>query len=237
MNSKLKVESLRSGYGEVEILRDVELTCGEGEVTALVGSNGAGKSTLLRTLAGLIPVAAGKIFYGGEEIQVQPSHERVAKGIIMVPEGRLVFPDLSVEENLRTGAVNVRARAVWGKTIEEIYELFPRLWEREKQLAGTLSGGEQQMLALGRGLMGLPEILLLDEPTLGLAPSVVTQIFDVIPRLTEKHISVLIAEQDLYRTLDIAHFGYVIENGRITMRDTGPALRNDPVVTAAYLGR
>jgi branched-chain amino acid transport system ATP-binding protein len=236
MNTKLKVEGIQSGYGEIQVLRGIEMLCGEAQITALVGSNGAGKSTLLRTLAGILPTATGRILYGGVEIQTLPSHERVARGIIMVPEGRLVFPDLSVEENLRTGAVNVRARDVWSRTIAEVYDLFPRLLERQKQLAGTLSGGEQQMLALGRGLMGLPEVLLLDEPTLGLAPSVAAQIFNVIPRLTQSNISILIAEQDLNRVLDIAHFGYVIENGRITMHDTGSALRNNPAVAEAYLG-
>ena len=236
MNIKLKVEGIQSGYGEIQVLRGIEMLCGEAQITALVGSNGAGKSTLLRTLAGILPTATGRILHGEAEIQRLPSHERVARGIIMVPEGRLVFPDLSVEENLRTGAVNVRAKDVWSRTIEEIYDLFPRLLERQKQLAGTLSGGEQQMLALGRGLMGLPEVLLLDEPTLGLAPSVATQIFNVIPRLTQSNISILIAEQDLNRVLDIAHFGYVIENGRITMHDTGSALRNNPAVAEAYLG-
>ena len=236
MNPRLKVEGIRSGYGEIQVLRGIEMLCGEAEITALVGSNGAGKSTLLRTLAGILPTATGRILHGEAEIQALPSHERVARGIIMVPEGRLVFPDLSVEENLRTGAVNVRARDVWSKTVKEVYDLFPRLLERQKQLAGTLSGGEQQMLALGRGLMGLPEVLLLDEPTLGLAPSVATQIFNIIPQLTESNISVLIAEQDLNRVLDIAHFGYVIDNGRITMQDTGSALRNNPAVAEAYLG-
>ena len=236
MNARLKVEGIRSGYGEIQVLRGIEMLCGEAEITALVGSNGAGKSTLLRTLAGILPTATGRILHGEAEIQALPSHERVARGIIMVPEGRLVFPDLSVEENLRTGAVNVRARDVWSKTVKEVYDLFPRLLERQKQLAGTLSGGEQQMLALGRGLMGLPEVLLLDEPTLGLAPSVATQIFNIIPQLTESNISVLIAEQDLNRVLDIAHFGYVIDNGRITMQDTGSALRNNPAVAEAYLG-
>lgn len=236
MNIKLKVEDIQSGYGEIQVLRGIEMLCGEAQITALVGSNGAGKSTLLRTLAGILPTATGRILHGEAEIQRLPSHERVARGIIMVPEGRLVFPDLSVEENLRTGAVNVRAKDVWSRTIEEIYDLFPRLLERQKQLAGTLSGGEQQMLALGRGLMGLPEVLLLDEPTLGLAPSVATQIFNVIPRLTQSNISILIAEQDLNRVLDIAHFGYVIENGRITMHDTGSALRSNPAVAEAYLG-
>ena len=236
MNARLKVEGIRSGYGEIQVLRGIEMLCGEAQITALVGSNGAGKSTLLRTLAGILPTATGRILHGEAEIQALPSHERVARGIIMVPEGRLVFPDLSVEENLRTGAVNVRARDVWSKTVKEVYDLFPRLLERQKQLAGTLSGGEQQMLALGRGLMGLPEVLLLDEPTLGLAPSVATQIFNIIPQLTESNISVLIAEQDLNRVLDIAHFGYVIENGRITMQDTGSALRNNPAVAEAYLG-
>ena len=236
MNIKLKVEGIQSGYGEIQVLRGIKMLCGEAQITALVGSNGAGKSTLLRTLAGILPTATGRILHGEAEIQRLPSHERVARGIIMVPEGRLVFPDLSVEENLRTGAVNVRAKDVWSRTIEEIYDLFPRLLERQKQLAGTLSGGEQQMLALGRGLMGLPEVLLLDEPTLGLAPSVATQIFNVIPRLTQSNISILIAEQDLNRVLDIAHFGYVIENGRITMHDTGSALRSNPAVAEAYLG-
>ena len=236
MNARLKVEGIRSGYGEIQVLRGIEMLCGEAQITALVGSNGAGKSTLLRTLAGILPTATGRILHGEAEIQRLPSHERVARGIIMVPEGRLVFPDLSVEENLRTGAVNVRARDVWSKTVKEVYVLFPRLLERQKQLAGTLSGGEQQMLALGRGLMGLPEVLLLDEPTLGLAPSVATQIFNIIPQLTESNISILIAEQDLNRVLDIAHFGYVIENGRITMQDTGSALRNNPAVAEAYLG-
>ena len=236
MNARLKVEGIRSGYGEIQVLRGIEMLCGEAQITALVGSNGAGKSTLLRTLAGILPTATGRILHGEAEIQALPSHERVARGIIMVPEGRLVFPDLSVEENLRTGAVNVRARDVWSKTVKEVYDLFPRLLERQKQLAGTLSGGEQQMLALGRGLMGLPEVLLLDEPTLGLAPSVATQIFNIIPQLTESNISVLIAEQDLNRVLDIAHFGYVIDNGRITMQDTGSALRNNPAVAEAYLG-
>ena len=234
MNARLKVEGIRSGYGEIQVLRGIEMLCGEAQITALVGSNGAGKSTLLRTLAGILPTATGRILHGEAEIQRLPSHERVARGIIMVPEGRLVFPDLSVEENLRTGAVNVRARDAWSKTVKEVYDLFPRLLERQKQLAGTLSGGEQQMLALGRGLMGLPEVLLLDEPTLGLAPSVATQIFNIIPQLTESNISILIAEQDLNRVLDIAHFGYVIENGRITMQDTGSALRNNPAVAEAY---
>lgn len=236
MNPRLKVEGIRSGYGEIQVLRGIEMLCGEAQITALVGSNGAGKSTLLRTLAGILPTATGRILHGEAEIQALPSHERVARGIIMVPEGRLVFPDLSVEENLRTGAVNVRARDVWSKTVKEVYDLFPRLLERQKQLAGTLSGGEQQMLALGRGLMGLPEVLLLDEPTLGLAPSVATQIFNIIPQLIESNISILIAEQDLNRVLDIAHFGYVIDNGRITMQDTGSALRNNPAVAEAYLG-
>ena len=236
MNIKLKVEGIQSGYGEIQVLRGIEMLCGEAQITALVGSNGAGKSTLLRTLAGILPTATGRILHGEAEIQRLPSHERVARGIIMVPEGRLVFPDLSVEENLRTGAVNVRAKDVWSRTIEEIYDLFPRLLERQKQLAGTLSGGEQQMLALGRGLMGLPEGLLFCEPPLGLAPSVATQIFNVIPRLTQSNISILIAEQDLNRVLDIAHFGYVIENGRITMHDTGSALRSNPAVAEAYLG-
>ena len=236
MSDILSIGKLESGYGEVGVLQGVDLQCRKNRVTALVGSNGAGKSTLMRTIAGLLPITNGSIRFDGEVMDKLPSHVRVEKGLIMVPEGRLVFADLTVAENLRTGSVNVRAREHWESTITEVYDLFPRLYERQRQLAGTLSGGEQQMLALGRGLMGLPKMLLLDEPTLGLAPAIAKQIFKVIPALVERGISIFLAEQDLYRTLEIADYAFVVENGKIIMHDTGEVLKNDPKITNAYLG-
>jgi len=236
MSDILSIHKLESGYGEVGVLQGVDLQCRTSKVTALVGSNGAGKSTLMRTIAGLLPNTKGSIHFDGEVIDKLPSHARVEKGLIMVPEGRLVFSDLTVADNLRTGSVNVRAREHWQSTITEVYDLFPRLYERQRQLAGSLSGGEQQMLALGRGLMGLPKMLLLDEPTLGLAPAIAKQIFKVIPALVERGISIFLAEQDLYRTLEIADYAFVVENGKIIMHDTGKVLKNDPKITNAYLG-
>jgi branched-chain amino acid transport system ATP-binding protein len=236
MNSILELQGLESGYGEVGVLHGIDLRCGQGKITALVGSNGAGKTTLMRTIAGIVPVASGSIAFDGSDVTNQPAHTRVEMGLIMVPEGRLVFTDMSVADNLRTGSVNRRARGKWRSTLVEVYELFPRLFERQNQLAGTLSGGEQQMLALGRGLMGLPQMLLLDEPTLGLAPAVATQIFSIIPSLVERGISVFIAEQDLYRSLQLADYAYVVENGRISMHNTGEILINDSTITRAYLG-
>jgi len=232
----LKVIGLEAGYGDAKVLHGVDIICKANSITALVGSNGAGKTTLFRTLAGLIEPVSGLIEFNGTQIQKHQAHQRVEQGLILVPEGRLIFPDMTVEENLRIGAVNSRARERWQSTIKEVYELFPRLVERRVQLGGTLSGGEQQMLALGRGLMGLPKMLLLDEPTLGLAPGTAKQIFEIVPQLVHMGISVLIAEQDIYRTLAIAHHGFVLENGQITMQDTGSKLASNPAITAAYLG-
>ena len=236
MKDILSIRQLKSGYGEVAVLHGLDLTCGEGKITALVGSNGVGKSTLMRTIAGILPTSDGTIRFDGSAIEEQPSHARVEMGLVMVPEGRLVFTDMTVSDNLRTGAINRRARDDWQSTIAEIYDLFPRLQERQNQLAGTLSGGEQQMLALGRGLMGLPKMLLLDEPTLGLAPAIATQIFNIIPTLVERGISIFLAEQDLYRTLEIADYAYVVENGKIIMHDSGKALKSNAEITRAYLG-
>ncbi len=236
MNEILKVNGLIAGYGDAKVLHSVELSCKAVSITALVGSNGAGKTTLFKTLAGLIQPDSGSIKFNDAQILPHPAHERVEQGLILVPEGRLIFPDMTVEENLRIGAVNNRARDQWQSTVKEVYELFPRLLERRAQLGGTLSGGEQQMLALGRGLMGLPKMLLLDEPTLGLAPGIAKQIFEIIPELVQKSISVLIAEQDIYRTLAIADYGYVLENGQITMQNTGSKLASNPAITATYLG-
>ena len=236
MTAILEVRDLKSGYGEIKVLHGLDIQCRQGSVTAMVGSNGAGKTTLMRTIAGIVPVTDGEIRFQGVAVHHQAAHDRVADGLILVPEGRLVFPDMTVEDNLRTGSINRRARESWRSTLEETYGLFPRLRERRQQKAGSLSGGEQQMLALGRGLMGQPRLLLLDEPTLGLAPMIANQIFNVIPQLVEGGISVLITEQDLYRTLDIADYAYVLENGRITEQDSGHALKKNPRIVSAYLG-
>ena len=237
MTIALSVSGLTAGYGDAQVLHGIDLVCRQGSVTALLGSNGAGKSTLFRTLAGLLKTRSGRIDYLGSPIHQTPSHHRVEEGLVLVPEGRLIFPDLSVEENLRIGAVNNRARARWQITIKEVFEMFPRLLERRTQSGATLSGGEQQMLALGRGLMSLPNLLLLDEPTLGLAPGIARQIFDIIPALIDQDITVMLAEQDVYRTLAISDYAFVIENGQIIMGGSAESLANNPAISSAYLGQ
>jgi branched-chain amino acid transport system ATP-binding protein len=233
----LQTRGLVSGYGDVRILHGVDISVAEGGITAVLGSNGAGKTTLFRTLAGLLAADEGQIDLRGSRIDPLPSHTRVERGVVLVPEGRLVFPDMSVEENLRIGSVNKRARPQCAKTLSTVFDLFPILSERRKQAAGTLSGGEQQMLALGRGLMALPKVLLLDEPTLGLAPGMAKQIFQTLPNLVELGLTILIAEQDVHRTLQCAQFGYVLENGRVAVSGSGPELLQTPAVAEAFLGQ
>jgi branched-chain amino acid transport system ATP-binding protein len=227
---------LVSGYGEVLVLHGVDFTVEAGTITALLGANGAGKSTLMRTLAGVLPVQSGSIAYRGRELAAMAPAERVAAGIALVPEGRLVFPDLTVEQNLRLGAYTPRARPGRTARLERMYEMFPRLKERRGQAAGTLSGGEQQMLALGRGLMSEPSLLLLDEPSLGLAPQIAQQVFETVARIRDSGIAVLIVEQDVAGTLGIADYAYVMENGRITKHGEAEQLRDDPHILASYLG-
>ncbi|MBM3553920.1 MAG: ABC transporter ATP-binding protein [Alphaproteobacteria bacterium] len=236
MTDLLRVEGLSAGYGEVGILKSVSLAVAAGTITALIGGNGAGKTTLMLTLAGLLAPAAGRIQFDGQELAVRPSHERVDAGLALVPEGRRVFPSLSVEENLRLGAIVPRSRATWTRRRDDMFALFPRLVERRRQLAGTLSGGEQQMLAIARGLMAMPKLLLLDEPTLGLAPIIASSLFALIRDLNGRGLTILIAEQDIRRTLAIAHHAYVIENGGIVMSGGGDELSRDPRVRSAYLG-
>ncbi len=236
MSAILRLDDVAGGYGEVRILHAVSLEVVEGSITALVGSNGAGKTTLMRVLAGLVPLAGGRILFAGRDIGAEPPHGRVAGGMALIPEGRLVFPDFSVEENLRIGAVAPRARAGAPARMEEMFALFPRLRERRRQAAGTLSGGEQQMLALARGLMAAPRLLLLDEPSLGLAPAAAAVLFETVPRIRARGVSVLIVEQDISSTLAIADAGYVIENGRIVLSGNGADLLRDPAVREAYLG-
>ena len=230
----LSVQSLDAGYGEVAVLRGVTLTAAAGQITAIIGANGAGKTTLMRALAGLITPTAGQISVDGHPVTTDPPHRRVAKGVVLVPEGRLIFPDLSVRENLMLGAIP--AHALRDASLAEVCALFPRLEERMEQAGSTLSGGEQQMLALGRGLMARPRVLLLDEPTLGLAPAIARMIFQIIPQLRDMGLTVVIAEQDLHRTLRIADRAYVLENGRVAAEGTGAEIANDPAVRRAYLG-
>ncbi|MDZ4736941.1 MAG: ABC transporter ATP-binding protein [Rhodospirillaceae bacterium] len=232
----LAVDEITAGYGAVTILRELSLTVPEGTITALVGANGAGKTTLMRVIAGLLAPSGGTIRFAGTDVTAAPTHRRVAGGLALVPEGRQVFPYLSVAENLRLGAWAAPARTEAAASTARVYELFPRLDERRAQAAGSLSGGEQQMLAVGRGLMAKPRLLLLDEPTLGLAPQMARMIFDTVQRLRDDGMTILIAEQDVRTTLAIADGAYVIENGRIKKQGAAAALRDDPEIRSAYLG-
>ncbi|HYA60275.1 MAG TPA: ABC transporter ATP-binding protein [Burkholderiaceae bacterium] len=225
-----------SGYGDALVLHGVGLKVRAGTITALVGANGAGKSTLMRTLIGLLPLRSGSILYRGQELGGSEAADRVAAGIALVPEGRLVFPDLTVEQNLYLGAYTPRARTGRATRIREMYNIFERLRERRAQAAGTLSGGEQQMLALARGLMSDPALLLLDEPSLGLAPQMVRQVFESVVRIRDRGIAILIVEQDVAGTLGIADYAYLMENGRITKSGDAASMRNDPEILASYLG-
>jgi len=231
----LTVDSLRSGYGRIEVLHGVTLDVAAGEIVALVGSNGAGKTTLLRTISGVHPMRSGTIRLADESIERLAAHRRVARGIAQVPEGRQVFAPLSVEDNLRLGAF-VRRDAEVAADLANVYETFPALAEKRDVSAGSLSGGQQQMLAIGRALMARPSLLLLDEPSMGLAPFLVEQIFAIIGDFKRRGLTVLLVEQNAHAALAIADRGYVIEGGRITMTGTGHALREDERVRTAYLG-
>jgi branched-chain amino acid transport system ATP-binding protein len=231
----LAVEGLVSTYGRMRVLREVSLEVPEGEIVALVGSNGAGKTTLLRAISGVQPISAGRILYSGEAIEREPAHLRVARGIAHVPEARQVFSPLSVADNLRLGAYRRRDGAI-SADLERIYSLFPALWERRRTGAGNLSGGEQQMLAIGRALMGRPRLMLLDEPSMGLAPVLVDQVMEVVLALKADGVTVLLVEQNAVAALSIADRGYLIETGAIVHRGNGRDLLDDPKVRATYLG-
>jgi branched-chain amino acid transport system ATP-binding protein len=236
MSVILEVSHLRAGYGAAQVVHDVSIRVETGSVTALIGGNGAGKTTIMKALAGTIEKFAGTVVFKSHDIGDLPPNERVDRGLALVPEGRLIFPNMTVEENLRIGAIIPRARHRSLERREEIYDLFPRLRERRTQSGGTLSGGEQQMLALGRGLMSMPDLLLLDEPTLGLAPLMADTLFASIATLQKAGVTILIAEQDMPRTLALAEQAYVIENGRVAFDGFGQELLNDPRVREAYLG-
>ena len=233
---KLEIQDLHVSYGGIRALKGVSLTVEEGQIVTLIGANGAGKSTTLRAISGLQKPQSGSIRYGGEELTGLPAKEIVRRGIIHVPEGRRVFPDMTVAENLKIGAFLRRDSAGIASDMEYVYSLFPRLKERSWQLAGTLSGGEQQMLAVGRALMSKPKVLMMDEPSLGLAPLVVKDIFSIIRDLKSEGITILLIEQNANAALRCADVGFVLETGSITMTGSGQELLTNEDVKAAYLG-
>lgn len=232
----LKIKNLKAGYGDIEILHDVSLEVNPGETVALIGANGAGKTTTLRTISGLIRSWGGDIHFDGQAIQNWRSNRIVAAGLIQVPEGRKLFPKMTVLENLEMGSFIRTAKRNRARNLKRVFELFPRLAERKSQLAGTLSGGEQQMVAIARGLMSQPRLLMLDEPSLGLAPLIVSSIFEVIKEINKVGTTVLIVEQNAVQTLGIADRGYVLENGIISLAGTGQELLKDERIRSAYLG-
>lgn len=233
--SLLQIEGLRAGYGDVQILRDVSIKVGAGQIVALIGANGAGKTTTLRAISGLIDAHGGTIRFADQPIHNWPSHRIVDAGLVQVPEGRHLFGDMTVHENLELGSIR-RGRKRRQRTIDEVYGLFPRLGERRRQLAGTLSGGEQQMLAIGRALMTRPRLLMLDEPSLGLAPLIVADIFSIVQEVRKAGTTVLIVEQNAVQTLAMADQGYVLENGEIVLQGSGETLLENEAVRDAYLG-
>jgi len=232
----LEVDTVDAGYGALQILHRVSLTIAEGEIVSLVGANGAGKTTLIKTIAGLLRPRGGGIRFRGERIDGLPPEAIVTRGISVVPEGARVFPEMSVLDNLKMGAAAARARAREAETLAEVFAMFPRLQERRPQLARTLSGGERQMLAIGRALMACPRALLLDEPSLGLQPSLVKGIIDTIRAINERGITVFLIEQNVHFSLPISHRAYVLEQGRIVLEDEGAALLRNPHVRLSYLG-
>ena len=232
----LELSGVRAGYGDIEVLHGVDLHVGEGEIVALIGSNGAGKTTTMRTIGGLLSPTQGEITYRGDAIGGAAPHDIVERGIVQVPEDRDLFTGMTVRDNLLLGAQTQAAKANREENLDAMFDLFPRLAERTDQVAGTMSGGEQQMLTLARALMGEPELLVLDEPSIGLAPHLVEEVFDVIREIHAEGLTVLMVEQNVQRTLQLADRGYVMENGRITMSDSGDALLDDEGVVEAYLG-
>ena len=234
---KLEIRDLCVFYGGIRALKGVSLSVDEGQIVTLIGANGAGKSTTLRAISGLQKVQSGSILYGGEELTSLPAKEIVRRGIIHVPEGRRVFPDMTVAENLKIGAFLRTDKAAIAQDMDYVYSLFPRLKERSWQLAGTLSGGEQQMLAVGRALMSRPKVLMMDEPSLGLAPLIVKDIFSIIRRVNQDGITVLLIEQNANAALRIADYGYVLETGTIALSGTGEELLKNESVREAYLGK
>jgi branched-chain amino acid transport system ATP-binding protein len=230
----LEISDVVVHYGKIAALKDVTLGVDQGEIVALIGANGAGKTTTLKTISGLRPLSAGRIVFEGADISRMPGHKRVMAGIGQAPEGRGVFPGMTVQENLLMGAFTRKGSVA--KELDEVYELFPRLAERKNQSGGTMSGGEQQMVAIGRALMAKPRVLLLDEPSMGLAPILVNQIFEIIKEINNRGTTVLLVEQNAQQALNLAHRAYVLETGRVVKSADASLLLDDPQVRAAYLG-
>ena len=233
----LEISGLVSGYGRISILHGIDLRVDKGELVALVGVNGAGKTTLMKTIAGLIRPTAGRIAFEASEIAGEGAERAVAAGIALVPEGRMVFPRMTVWENLMLGGVHPRARPYREATLKRIFDLFPRLAERRDQKAATMSGGEQQMLVIGRGLMAQPKLLILDEPSLGLSPLLVQETYGALRKLNADGLTILLAEQNVKLSLAVSNRGYVIENGKIVLTGASSDLAHDPATRKAYLGR
>jgi branched-chain amino acid transport system ATP-binding protein len=231
----LDIRGLRAGYGALEVLRGIDLTVNSSEIVALLGANGAGKSTLNRTISGLLHSRAGTITFEGTAIERKKPSDIVAQGLIHVPEGRRIFPNMTVRENLDLGSYR-RGREQRAKTCEQVFSIFPRLAERHRQIAGTLSGGEQQMLAIGRGLMAEPRLIILDEPSLGLSPRLVEELFSLIVRIHRQGLSVLLVEQNVMQSLQVAQRAYILESGQCAMSGTAAEIRNNPDLKRAYLG-
>jgi len=232
----LEVNDVSAYYGNIQALKGVSVTVEEGEIVSLIGGNGAGKTTTLRTISGLLAPRSGSVTFDGEDLSNYKAHELVSKGMAMVPEGRGVFARLTVMDNLEMGAYHRKDKAGIAKDLEYVFSLFPRLEERKKQVAGTMSGGEQQMLATGRALMSKPRLILLDEPSMGLAPVLVELIFDTIVEINKAGTTVLLVEQNAHMALQVANRGYVLQTGEIVLSDSAEVLRNDPTVQKAYLG-
>ena len=231
-----EVHNVSSGYGGVQILWDVSLTLERGKLTALVGSNGVGNPTLLRTVVGLIKPWQGSIVFDGRDVTRVPPHEKAAQGLVMVPEGRQLFPSMSVYENLEMGAFTKRAKAHYQENLEKVYKMFPRMKERDSQKAGTLSGGEQQMLAVARGLMAQPKVLMFDELSLGLAPYLVLNLFEILQRLKESGLTMLLVEQNVQMALAVSDYAYVLSEGRVEIEGEAAQVRRMEQVREAYLG-
>jgi branched-chain amino acid transport system ATP-binding protein len=232
----LLIDDIHTFYGSIEALKGISLEVRDGEIVTLIGANGAGKSTTLRSISGIVPPRTGKIVFNGREIQNMPGHAVAEIGIAQSPEGRRIFPRMTVLENLEMGAFTRRDQSAIKDDLDRVYSLFPRLKERERQRGGTMSGGEQQMLAIGRALMAQPRLLLLDEPSLGLAPVIVDRIYEVIREINQQGTTIVLVEQNANYALDVSSRGYVLETGRVALTDTSENLRKDERVQAAYLG-
>ena len=232
----LQIEKLNFAYGDMQVLWDVDLAVQKGEIVTVVGANGAGKSTILRNVSRLVRAAKGTLAFEGQDLKKLQSHEIVELGIVQVPEGRKIFPEMTVVENLRMGSYVKATRPDRQRNMDRVFSLFPRLAERKSQLGGTMSGGEQQMLAIGRGLMANPKLLLLDEPSLGLSPLFVRNIFEIIKEINKQGTTILLVEQNVYQSLKISSRAYVLETGRVVMSGPGQQLLEDPHVKKAFLG-